>query len=122
GGRATYGKLPSKARHILIIHSDKVSREKISKKFIQFLFELEKSQEYINLLKKGFFPDIFPVYFNKKQLEKDLPWVLLDIQDHGIVLYDPQKVVKRTFERVRASLRRLGSKKYTCPMELGTGT
>nr|HID13671.1 hypothetical protein [Anaerolineae bacterium] len=51
-----------------------------------------------------------PVFFNEAELA-DTPWLLLDIQDHGIILYDPHAILQRKFESLRRRLRELGSRK-----------
>ncbi len=40
-----------------------------------------------------------------------LSWLLLEVQDHGIIPYDPQGVLANKLEAVRQRMRELGTKK-----------
>ena len=50
------------------------------------------------------------VFFNQAELA-DTPWLLLDIQDHGIILHEPYAMLQHKFESVRQRLKELGSRK-----------
>ena len=39
------------------------------------------------------------------------PWLLLEVQDHGLILYDPQGVLANKLDAVRQRMRELGTKK-----------
>ncbi len=41
----------------------------------------------------------------------DTPWLLLDICDHGIILFDPRHVLARKLASLRLRLRELGSRR-----------
>ena len=41
----------------------------------------------------------------------ETPWLLLEVQDHGLILYDPQGVLARKLDAVRQRMRELGTKK-----------
>ena len=48
----------------------------------------------------------------------DTPWLLLDICDHGIILFDPRRVLARKLAGLRLRLRELGSRR----VELADGS
>jgi predicted nucleotidyltransferase len=56
-------------------------------------------------------PEIYPIFFSEERLARDIPWLLLDVQDHGITLYDPEGMLERTLNRLRKRLKELGSRK-----------
>lgn len=43
------------------------------------------------------------------------PWLLLDIQHHGIILFDPRVVLHRKLAALRARLEELGSRRIELP-------
>lgn len=61
--------------------------------------------------------ELFPVFFSESELA-DTPWLLLDICDHGIVLFDPREVLTRKLASLSLRLRELGSRR----MELADGS
>jgi predicted nucleotidyltransferase len=73
-----------------------------------------ETPEYLRLAGEGYRPDPRPVFHTVEQL-KSHPWILLDIADHGVVLYDPERVLETELEAVRARLRALGSKRIERP-------
>ena len=89
-------------------------RDKVRSRFSKVGLAFREREEYKNFEKRGFRPDIFPVFLSEKEL-KEGPWVLLDIQDHGIILYDPHKILKRRFISLKKRLKELGSKKVNLP-------
>ena len=56
----------------------------------------------------------YPVLRSERGLV-DTPWLLLDICDHGIVLFDPHKVLETKLARLRARMRELGSQRIELP-------
>ena len=52
----------------------------------------------------------YPVFHSEEELA-DTPWLLLDICDHGIILFDPREVLARKLASLRARLRELGSRR-----------
>ena len=48
----------------------------------------------------------------------DTPWILLDICDHGIILFDPRSVLARKLASLRLRLSELGSRR----VELADGS
>jgi len=79
--------------------------------FMEMLLDdLEHTREWMELRREGLKPDPYPVFFNEAELA-DTPWLLLDIQDHGIILYDPHAILQHRFESLRRRLKELGSRK-----------
>ena len=59
----------------------------------------------------------YAVFRTEKELA-DTPWLLLDICDHGIILFDPRQVLARKLASLRLRLRELGSRR----VELADGS
>ncbi len=85
--------------------------------FADLLRRLRQSEEYKALQAQGFLPDPYPVFFTREALAGH-PWLLLDILDHGIILFDSDGVLAVELERLRKRLRDLGARK----VELADGT
>jgi len=68
-----------------------------------------KSNEYHALQKKGLEPHPSSIFRTEEDLYEQ-PLILLDIQDHGIIIYDTG-VLKKRFESLKNRLVELGSKK-----------
>jgi uncharacterized protein len=75
---------------------------------------IEASAEYRALVSAGYRPTPSPVPHAVDELARH-PWILLDITDHGIVLYDPQSVLERELEAVRRRMAALGSRRVELP-------
>lgn len=97
---------------VLIVH--KRENFKVSSLMTKIIISLRETEEYKSLESKGFRPDIFYILLDEEEFNGN-PWVLLDIQDHGIILYDPFKVLKNRFVYIRKRLKELGSKKVILP-------
>lgn len=65
--------------------------------------------EWKELEARGMKPDPFPIFMTEEALW-ERPLILLDIQDHGVILHDTG-VLQRRFEALRRRLKELGSKK-----------
>ena len=59
----------------------------------------------------------YPVFRSEEELA-DTPWLLLDVCDHGIILFDPREVLARKLASLSARLRELGSRR----IELADGS
>jgi len=75
---------------------------------------LDASVEYRALTGGGYRPDPMPIFQTPEKLATH-PWILLDIADHGEVLYDPSGLLTRELDAIRARLRQLGSKRIQQP-------
>jgi predicted nucleotidyltransferase len=112
---ALYGSLargqgrPTSDMDLLIVYRG--DRMAVFDQFMDMLlYDLKDTLEWMELRREGLKPDPYPVFFNEAELA-DTPWLLLDIQDHGIILYDPHAILQRKFENLRRRLRELGSRK-----------
>ena len=56
----------------------------------------------------------YPVLRSKEELA-DTPWLLLDVCDHGIILFDPHRVLTHKLASLRRRLRELGSRRIELP-------
>jgi hypothetical protein len=77
---------------------------------LDLLGRIRSSPEYQTLLREGYHPDPMPIFHTATKLTTH-PWILLDIVDHGVILFDPEGVLAREFEAVRTRLRELGSQR-----------
>jgi hypothetical protein len=75
---------------------------------------LGDTPEYVALIREGFLPDPMPIFHSVTKLETH-PWILLDIADHGVILYDPQGILAKELDLVRQRLRELGSQRIELP-------
>lgn len=75
---------------------------------------VRETPEYQALASAGCRPDPSPIFHSAAMLRTH-PWILLDIADHGLVLYDPEGVLARELEAVRRRLRELGAKRIERP-------
>jgi len=76
---------------------------------------LEGTSEYRALVKQGIWPSISPFIVTEEYLRQSTPWLFLEIQDHGLILYDPEGFLAWKIERVRERMRELGTKKVMLP-------
>ena len=93
---------------VLIIYQGQ--RQQVERVVMQFLGELESGPEYRALARQGIRADIYPIFMTCEDLA-DTRWILLDIADHGIVLYDSDLILTHKLERLRQRLEELGSRK-----------
>ncbi|MBI2370684.1 MAG: nucleotidyltransferase domain-containing protein [Deltaproteobacteria bacterium] len=75
---------------------------------------LRETREYRALAREGHRPDPMPIFHTVAKLATH-PWILLDIADHGVILYDPAGILAWELEAVRRRLRELGSKRVMRP-------
>ena len=73
-----------------------------------------ETTEYQRLAREGYRPDPQPVFHTVAELKRH-PWLLLDIAHHGVVLYDPERVLEMELAAERARLRALGAKRVERP-------
>lgn len=78
------------------------------------VLRLREAPEYRALGSRGYQPDPMPIIHSAAQLATH-PWILLDIAHHGLVLFDPDRVLTRELEAVRRRLEELGSKRVELP-------
>lgn len=59
---------------------------------------------------RGFRPDPMPVFHTVEELAAH-PWILLDLAHHGVVLHDPDGVLRAELAAVRRRLAELGARR-----------
>lgn len=80
-------------------------------RFVRLLHALEPDPVVTRLRDRGLRPDPYPVFMTARDLEAR-PLILLDILDHGIVLYDSGPLGDR-MARLRQRMDELGTRKVT---------
>lgn len=81
---------------------------------VKVIRELREKDEYNRLCEQGFSPDPYPVYLSEEELTQN-PWVLLDVTEDGIILYDKEDILKKRLDHLRQRLKQLGSKRIFLP-------
>lgn len=104
--------LPESDVDLLIIHRSCGYRP--MDKFLKLLRDLEKDKEYKRLKKQGYLPEPYPVFLDEKELEEN-PLILLDVLDHGIILYDGDGILDKRLISFKKRLRELGAEKISLP-------
>jgi predicted nucleotidyltransferase len=79
---------------------------------------LDETPEYAALTREGFRPDPMPIFHSATKLETH-PWILLDIADHGVILYDPKGILAKELDLVRHRLRSWAASASSFPTEAG---
>ena len=79
------------------------------RRFVKILSGFRESDEYRRLQAEGFSPDPYPVFMTEEEMY-ERPLILLDIMDHGIIIYD-SGVLRKRFESLKKRLAELGTKK-----------
>ena len=91
---------------LYVVH--KGPRRIVEDAFLNTVLDLRTSREY-QILVRGKAPrEAFPVFCSLVGLD-DTPWLLIDVAADGTVLYDPDEVLTRRLDAVRARLDELGS-------------
>ncbi len=78
-------------------------------RFVDVLMELRESDEYLRLRDEGLSPDPYVIFMTEKEMY-ERPLILLDIMDHGMIIYD-NGVLRKRFESLRKRLDELGTRK-----------
>jgi hypothetical protein len=81
---------------------------------LNLIGRIRSTPEYQTLLREGYRPDPMPIFHTAAKLSSH-PWILLDIADHGVILYDPEGALARELEGVRRRLVELGSRRIQRP-------
>lgn len=92
---------------LLIVHKEVDSL--LTRRFVKVFFELKEEAEYERLTAMGLRPGPCPVFITEADLW-ERPLILLDVLDHGLILYDTG-VLQRRLEALRRRLSELASKK-----------
>jgi predicted nucleotidyltransferase len=78
---------------------------------------IDASLEYQALVRAGYRPTPSPIPHTVDDLVRH-PWILLDIAHHGVILYDPERVLERELAAVQRRMAELGSRR----VELADGS
>lgn len=78
---------------------------------------LKETPEYKALVQPEawIWPTFSPFVIDEDYLRRETPWLFLEIQDHGIILYDREGFLAWKLEQVRQRMRELGTKKVMMP-------
>lgn len=82
----------------------------LEEKIIHLLVESDSWPEKLDLFSQGIFGSLSVISRTEEELAED-PLILLDVMDQGIILYDPDKVLRKLFFKLRQELKKLGAKK-----------
>jgi predicted nucleotidyltransferase len=77
--------------------------------FVELLPGFRDSDEYRRLEAEGMRPDPYVIFMTEKEMY-ERPLILLDIMDHGIIIYD-NGVLRKRFESLKKRLAELGTRK-----------
>ncbi len=92
---------------LLILVSTEVKSRR--NEFIKLLVKIDDCEERRKLLKKGIYSYISAILKTEEELIED-PLILLDILNHGIIIYDPHKKLFDLLRRLRKKLKMIGAK------------
>ncbi len=93
---------------ILILLENK--EKPAQKKLLDINIDSSNWPENQKLLEEDIYTKIFAIKNTEREL-RDNPLILLDILDHGIILYDPQGKMKNLLSDLDKKLKSLGAKK-----------
>ena len=79
-------------------------------RFVSILRELREDETYSSLQKKGVLADPYPVFLSEEELKRH-PWILLDLIEDSVIIYDKANLLKNTLEEIKERLVNLGAKK-----------
>jgi hypothetical protein len=94
-----------------------VTRQRVSVVFdprLDSVRRLRETPEHQALVGEGYHPDLSPIVHSEAELTEH-PWILLDLADHGQILFDPEGVLARELDAVRQRLRELGARRIERP-------
>lgn len=88
--------------------------EETHQKIIQLGIAIYDWEENKSLKAQGYTSKIYDIEKTERELRAN-PLILLDIVDHGIILYDPKKKLKHLFLAFKKKLKELGARKIVFP-------
>ena len=92
----------------LLVVTARTEAETMSR-FVRLLRKLADEPPTLALKESGLSPDPYPIFLTPAQLQ-DNALILLDVLDHGIVLYDTG-ILRQRLDRLQHRLQELGSRK-----------
>ena len=84
-----------------------------TRRFVRLLRQLESEPAAAQLKARGLHTEPYPIFMAPQDLE-DRPLILLDILDHGVLLYDTG-ILRDRLDRLRDRLDTLGAQKIPHP-------
>lgn len=103
---------PESDLDFLIVFKNKSTE--LEKEIIRLLVDADAWLEKQILFSKGIYAHPSVILRTEKELRED-PLIMLDVADHGITLYDREKVLERLLSLLRSRLKELKSKKVLLP-------
>ena len=99
---------------LIVVRGDRLEMEE---RYDPALDALKETPEYKALVQPDawIWPAISPFIIDEDYLRRETPWLFLEIQDHGIILYDREGFLAWKLDQVRQRMRELGSEKVMMP-------
>lgn len=97
---------------LLTVHDG--DRNRVHDALVEAALELRKTPQCARVRSQGLPSEPYPLLLSRGRLA-ETPWILLDVADHGIILFDPSAVLQLKLAALRARLRELGSRKVEMP-------
>jgi len=108
-GSVARGKAKPESDIDLLILYDKEKID-LNKIFSKIVIESREKKEYKELLEKGIYPEVSPYILAAEELREN-PFILLDIMDEGIILYEKAECFRELAKKFKERLKELGSRK-----------
>ncbi len=93
---------------LLVVHQG--DRRRAYGEMLGAVLALRDTPEYTALRRNGIHAEPYPLLLSRERLAAT-PWILLDVADHGLILYDPTSILARKLASVRKRLEELGSRR-----------
>lgn len=93
---------------LLIIHKPVLFSPE--ERFVETLLRVRKGEEYGELTDKGLYPQPAVIFKTREELCRQ-PLILLDVMDHGMILFDEGGVLTGILTKFRAILQEMGAEK-----------
>ena len=81
-----------------------------AKRFVEVTLGLREEREYLELVKKGIYPEPSPIFMTPEEVSRR-PLILLDIMDHGLVLLDEGAFLACNLKKLKEKLEEMGAEK-----------
>ena len=75
----------------------------------------EETPEYEALVEQAIWPSISPFIVSDEYLRQNTPWLVLEIQDQGLVLHELEGFLAWKIKRVHERMHELGTRKVMLP-------
>lgn len=104
---------PGSDLDLFVVHDG--DRRHIHRILLEVALDLRRCPEGASLREQDLPSEPYPILVSRERLASETPWILLDVADHGIILYDPVAVLEQKLASLRRRLQELGSRKVTLP-------